>query len=96
MKKTKKQTPKFINEDERGLAAMYFTLSNVAMLDWIDRAHGNIQQAYYQADSDMQNDAGCSLREELRDTEKSIKAGDAYYFEEWEKVRSKYVQPEEV
>lgn len=70
MSKIKKQTLKFINEDERDLAAIYFTLSNVAMLDWIDRAHGSIQQAYYQADSDMQNDAGCSLREELQDAEK--------------------------
>ena len=92
MKKKAKQKPKFIISHERAKAAIYFTLSNLAMLDWIKRAGNNFDVAFHQANDDMQMDAGASIRPELNDWVKMINAGDAYCFEEWEKARVNYLQ----
>lgn len=88
----KKQTPKFIIESEQNMAAKYFTLSNLAMLDYISRNKNNIDWAYTLANDDLANEVGIGAGEELRSWEKEISEGSNYCFDEWEKVRSKYVK----
>jgi|LakMenEpi03Aug12_release.lakeMendotaPanAssembly.Ray.scaffolds.fasta_scaffold1395987_1 hypothetical protein len=85
----KKIVQKFINEGERELAAKYFTLSNTAMLHCIRGK--DLEQGYYQADGDMQMECGIGLSEELADWRNTIKEGNDYCFEEWEKVKKDYI-----
>lgn len=86
----KKQTPKFIAENERNLAAKYFTLSNTAMLHMV---RGNdLDFGYQQANDCMIMECGASLRDELIDWQDSIDDGNPYCFEEWERVKSQYLK----
>lgn len=85
----KKIVPKFINQEEMQIAAKYFTLSDMAMLDYIEGR--GLEQGYYQADSDMQIECGIGLIDELSFWRNLIKEGDNYCFEEWGKVKINYI-----
>jgi len=81
---------KFIPENERRSAARYFTLSNVAMLDWIK--DNDLEYGYINANDAVMNECGASLNAEFQDWLKSIEKGDAYCFDEWQEVRTKYIK----
>jgi len=88
MPKTK-VAKKFIAESEQALAARYFTLSNTCTLHFMQ---GNdLNFGFQRANEVMQMECGASLREELNDWYDSIEKGDPYCYDEWNKVREKYV-----
>jgi len=87
----KKKVIPQIAEAEKVLAAKYLTLSNVAMLNFLDRSRNDIEEAFRQANEACVMEAGASLSEELHDWYDAAKKNDPYICEEWHKVRSKYV-----
>ena len=89
MPKTK-SIKKFITESEQALAARYFTLSNTCTLHLMQGNDLNV--GFHQANEIMQMECGASLRDELNDWYDSIEKGDAYCYDEWQKVREKYVK----
>ena len=63
---TKKKSG-FIPQDEQRIAAYTFTLSNLAMEDYIGRCGGDIIRAYHKASEDLAMECGCGAEEELAD-----------------------------
>lgn len=88
----KKLIPKFIAEAERLLAAKFMTLSNVAMLDWIQG--DNLEYGYMRANDDIGADTGETLTAELKSWKEMIAEGDPYCYERWQEVRSRFVKEE--
>jgi hypothetical protein len=84
-----KSIKKFITESEQELAARYFALSNVCMLE---QAGSDLVQGFYRANEAMQMECGASLREELNDWYDLIEKGDAYCYDTWQQVREKYIK----
>ena len=84
-----KSIKKFITESEQGLAARYFALSNVSMLE---QAGSDLEYGFYRANEAMQVECGASLRDELNDWYYLIEKGDAYCYNTWQQVREKYVK----
>lgn len=87
-----KSKKKYITESEQPLAARYFALSNTCMLSYA--TGGDLNYGFQRANEIMQSECGASLRDELNDWYDHIEAGDAYCYEEWQKVREKYVREE--
>jgi hypothetical protein len=93
MKKARVKIQKFIDKSERELAAIYFTLSNLAMLDVVPN-DGDLRSMYRKADEIMSFECGSSIYPEYRTWAQDIDSGDSYCYDEWQKVRSKYVKEE--
>lgn len=89
MNKTKKQK-KFIEESEAPLAARYLTLSNTAMLHYIQ--FGDLRWGYQRATDAMLEAVGQGLGEEYTYWCSQLDKGDPYCYDEWQKVREKYVK----
>lgn len=90
----KSKTKNFIAESEQSLAARYFALSNTCMLSYA--TGGDLNYGFQRANEIMQAECGASLRDELDDWYNQIEAGDSYCYEEWQKVREKYVREKSV
>jgi hypothetical protein len=80
---------KQITESEKDLAVFYFTLSNLAMLHYV--VGKDLRDAYYRADGDLRNEVGFGANTEKGEWQKSIDEGDGYCYEEWQKVRERYI-----
>lgn len=81
-----------ISPDEVEAAAKYFAMSNAAMLEIVQKGNPpyNVDRLYSEADSICREETGASLEAEKKDWLKSIKKGDKYCTEEWNKVRGTY------
>lgn len=89
MTQTKQKAPRFIAPGEQAAAAIYLTLSNLAMEYRIERSGGELKSAYNQADNDLAMECGQGAAEELNDWTKNIIAGDPYCFTAWEEAKAK-------
>ena len=80
-----------ISTEEQELAAKYFTLSNLSLLHLVQ--NNDLKYGYQRADEIMFSEAGSSIRGEYEYwlSEVSKKNPDPYVSEEWNKVKTKYV-----
>ena len=83
----KKKQLKPIPENERRLAAKYFTISNLAMTEFIARFKGDINVAYSEVDNVMYQETGESITAEFKDWVKIIDEESLYIFNDWEKAK---------
>lgn len=82
---------KTIKLEEQEAAAKHFTISNLALIELVER-FTDIDRAYDEVDGILQQETGCSANEELRDWRKAAKKakeGD-YVYEEWQKSKSRW------
>lgn len=80
-----------IPQTEQEQAAMYFTMSNCAVLELIPYGQKNLIQAYHYVNGIVESETGTSMDAEKRDWIKSCKkAKSGYLVEEWEKVKINY------
>lgn len=77
-----------INEEERSMAAKFFTIRNLAMDMYLTK---DIDNSYRRIDDMLVMDCGCSANAELKDWQKMVNNGDKYCFDEWQKVRETYI-----
>jgi hypothetical protein len=88
--KTNKKPKLYIAKAERRAAAKYFTMSNMALTDFIRDAKGDLNYAYQMADQTMQMECGTSITEEFKDWLETINGGDVYCYTQWEAVKSTF------
>lgn len=80
-----------IATEEQELAAKYFTLSNLSLLYLVQ--NNDLKYGYQRADEIMFVETGATITEEYEYwlSEVSKKNPDSYVIEEWNKVKTKYV-----
>lgn len=86
------ENKKFIAEQERVIAAKYFTISNLAMEPYMEESGNDLDRAFDTVEGIIHLETGCTVDEEFRDWKKMIDNGDRYCFDEWQKIRTKYVK----
>lgn len=91
MSQTKSKSTKGIPQEEWEAAAMYFTVSNLALLH-LARGNKNLHVLYAEANQVMLCEVGCSINLEYRDWYQEVKGAKAkdYVTQEWNKVRSSW------
>lgn len=88
-KSTTKQSAPAISANEQSMAAMYFALSDTAMLTQWDT---QLSSAYHSACSVLEAECGVSLDDVYNEWLNTIRSGDSYCRQEWNRVRGKYTK----
>jgi hypothetical protein len=81
-----------IKPEEIRAVAMYFTMSNMCLLELVPQYEKNIERAYYHVDGIVQDETGTSCNDELKSWITMIKKEKAngYCYTEWQKVKEKW------
>lgn len=84
-----------IPQAEQEMAAMYFAMSNCAVLDLVSPGQRNIEQAYYHVSGIVESETGVSLNDEKKDWMKDCKKAkpEDYVAKEWERVKGNWDLP---
>ena len=90
LQKERSKPKGLIPAEEQEICAKVFTIGNLGMDDYIERANGKVNSAFREVDGIMQFECGTSIMEEHRDWVKFAKEGSEITLEMWTEEKAKW------